>query len=174
MLHATNDHDAVDNKVLSVALIGAEERRRSAVAHALAGAQANVTQEFPSYPDLDDVPRLLEASYDVIIIELDSHPEHALDLVENICGNSSVTVMVYSARLDSELLVRCMRAGAREFLTEPITVGTMAEALIRASVRHPAAHTAKKSEGKLLVFIGVKGGSGVTTVASNFAVSLAQ
>jgi pilus assembly protein CpaE len=170
----TKDPDSLGNKVLSVALIGAEERRRNAIAKALAGAQASVTGEFSVYPELDDVPRLLEADYDVVIVELDSNPEHALDLVESICCNSSITVMVYSARTDPEMLVRCMRAGAREFLTEPIALNTIAEALVRASVRRPAVRPAKKTAGKLLVFIGAKGGSGVTTVASNFAVSLAQ
>jgi pilus assembly protein CpaE len=170
----THDPDALGANVLSVALIGPAENRRQAVASALAGSQASVTREFPSYPSLDDVPRLLEREYDVIIVELDSSPEQALDLVEHICGNSSVTVMVYSARSDSELLVRCMRAGAREFLTQPIAPSTIAEALVRASVRRPAARPAKKIGGKLFVFTGAKGGSGVTTVASNFAVSLAQ
>ena len=168
------DSDTLDSKVLSVALIGAEERRRYAVAQALAGAQAGIVREFPAYPELDDVPRLLEANYDVIIVELDSNSEHALDLVESICGNSSITVMVYSARTDSEMLVRCMRAGAREYLTEPIAMNTIAEALVRASVRRPAGRPVKKTAGKLMVFIGAKGGSGTTTVASNFAVSLAQ
>jgi pilus assembly protein CpaE len=170
----TQDPDALGANVLSVALIGPAEQRRKAMAGALAGSQASVTREFPSYPSLDDVPRLLETGFDVIIVELDSNPEQALDLVEHICGNSSATVMVYSARFDSELLVRCMRAGAREFLTQPIAPGTIAEALVRASVRRPAARPAKKVGGKLLVFTGAKGGSGVTTIASNFAVSLAQ
>ncbi len=67
-----------------------------------------------------------------------------------------------------------MRAGAREFLTQPIAPNTIAEALVRASVRRPAARPAKKVGGKLLVFLGAKGGSGVTTIASNFAVALAQ
>jgi pilus assembly protein CpaE len=170
----TKDPDALTNKVLSVALIGAEDRRRHAVAQALAGAQASVTRELSSYPELDDVPRLLEADHDVIIVELDGNPEHALDLVESICSDGSVTVMVYSSQSDPEMLVRCMRAGAREFLVEPIATNTMAEALVRASVRRPAAHSPKKTAGKLHVFIGAKGGSGVTTVAGNFAVSLAR
>ena len=170
----THDPDALGAKVLSVALIGPQEQRRKAVASALAGSQASVTREFSSYPPFDDVPRLLDAGYDVIIVELDSDPEQALDLVEHICGSSSVTVMVYSARTDSELLVRCMRAGAREFLTQPIAPSTIAEALVRASVRRPAAKPAKKVGGKLLVFLGAKGGSGVTTIASNFAVALAK
>lgn len=166
--------DSLDVHVLSVALIGPDEQRRNAVARALAGSQANVTREFSSYPELDDVPHLLESDYDVIIVDLDSDPEHALDLVEHICGNSSATVMVYSAQADSELLVRCMRAGAREFLSQPIAPNTIAEALVRASVRRPTVRVPKKTLGKLLIFAGAKGGSGVSTVASNFAILLAQ
>ncbi|HEX3967195.1 MAG TPA: response regulator [Edaphobacter sp.] len=166
--------DSLDVHVLSVALIGPDEPRRDAVARALAGSQANVTREFASYPDLDDVPQLLENDYDVIIVDLDSDPEHALDLVEHICANSSATVMVYSAQADSELLVRCMRAGAREFLSQPIAPNTIAEALVRASVRKPTVRPVKKALGKLLIFAGAKGGSGVSTIASNFAILLAQ
>src|ERR1700722_16747774 len=166
--------DTFDVHVISVALIGPEEQRRKAVAGALAGSQANVTREFTSYPELDDVLQLLEANFDVIIVDLDSDPEHALDLVEHICGNSTATVMVYSARADSELLVRCMRAGAREFLSQPIAANTIAEALVRASVRRPTVRPPKKALGKLLIFAGAKGGSGVSTIASNFAILLAQ
>ncbi len=166
--------DMLDVHVMSVALIGPDEQRRKAVASALAGSQANVTREFASYPELDDVPQLLETGFDVIIVDLDSDPEHALDLVEHICGNSSVTVMVYSTQADPELLVRCMRAGAREFLNQPIAPSTIAEALVRASVRRPTVRAPKKTLGRLLIFAGAKGGSGVSTIASNFAIMLAQ
>lgn len=166
--------DALGSNVLSVALIGPGEGRRKSIATALATLQGSTTREFAFYPEMDDVARLLEAEYDVIIVELDNNPEYALELVENICGNSSVTVMVYSEQVFPEMLVRCMRAGAREFLTQPITATTIAEAMVRASVRRPAARSVKKQTGKLLVFVGAKGGSGVTTIASNFAVSLAQ
>ena len=170
----TKDPDALGSNVLSIALIAPEELRRQPIANALAAVRGSVTKEYRSYPDLDDVPQLLESSYDVIIIELDSNPEHALDLIEGIGGESSVTVMVYSSEANPEMLVRCMRAGAREFLTAPITANAIAEALVRASVRRPPAKAPKKATGRLLVFIGAKGGSGVTTVASNFAVSLAR
>ncbi len=166
--------DTFDVHVMSVALIGPEEQRRKAVASALAGSQANVTREFTSYPELDDVPQLLETGFDVIIVDLDSDPEHALDLVEHICGNSSATVMVYSTQADPELLVRCMRAGAREFLSQPIAPSKIAEALVRASVRRPAVRASRKALGRLLVFASAKGGSGVSTIATNFAILLAQ
>jgi pilus assembly protein CpaE len=56
----------------------------------------------------------------------------------------------------------------------PFSPGSVAEALVRASARRAANRPAKKAAGKLLVFLGAKGGSGVTTLACNFAVSLAQ
>jgi pilus assembly protein CpaE len=174
MSTSAQGRDTLDVHVMSVALIGPQEQRRKAVAHALAGSQANVAREFSSYPELDDVPQLLESDFDIIIVELDTDPEHALELIENICGNSSVTVMVYSTQADPELLVRCMRAGAREFLNQPISAGTIAEALVRASVRRPTVKPPKKALGKLFVFAGAKGGSGVSTIATNFAIMISQ
>jgi pilus assembly protein CpaE len=82
--------------------------------------------------------------------------------------------MVYSAQVDSDLLLISMRAGAREFLVLPFDPGAMAEALARASALRSASRPAKRAEGRLLVFLSAKGGSGVTTLACNFAVSLAQ
>ncbi|MCU1295222.1 MAG: hypothetical protein JWP08_4072 [Bryobacterales bacterium] len=169
----THDPDALGANILTVALIGPEQQGRMAVAKAVPGSQAGVVREFLRYPELDDLPKILKSDYDVIIVELDSNPEYALDLVEHICGNSSATVMVYSALKDPELLVRCMRAGAREFLTQPIAPHTIAEAMVRASVRRSPNRPAKRTDGQLLVFLGAKGGSGVSTLAANFAVALA-
>jgi len=167
--------DSLGGDMLSIALIGPDEDRRKAAAAALAGCQGGEIREFSSYPpSLDDVPKLLEQHYDVIIIDLDSHPEYALELVESICAKGAATVMVYSMKADSELLVHCMRAGAREFLTLPFSQSTMAEALVRASARRPAMRAPKKASGKLLVFLGAKGGDGATTLACNFAVAIAK
>ena len=171
---STKDPDALGSNMISIALIAPEESHRHRISSALAGLHGSATREFDLYPGIDDLSRLIELNYDVIIIELDSDPEHALDLVENICRDSSATVMVYSEHVYPEMLVRCMRAGAREFLTSPLTPNTIAEALVRAAVRRPTAHAPKKTDGKMFVFVGAKGGSGVTTVASNFAVSLAS
>jgi pilus assembly protein CpaE len=137
--------------------------------------QSGPVHEFKAYPPaLNDVPRILGDNYDVILVELDSDPEYALDLVETICARGLATVMVYSAQSDSSVLLRCMRAGAREYLTLPFDSGTVAEALVRASVLRAGSRAPRKKDGKLLVFLGAKGGSGVTTLACNFATSLAR
>jgi len=167
--------DSLGADVLSIALIGPDDKRRKAAAAALCSYQGGVVREFPAYPaSLDEVPKLMEQHYDVIVIELDSNPEFALDLVEAICANGSPTVMVHTSQVDSDMLMRCMRAGAREFFTLPFDNSAVAEALIRASVRRPIGRLTKKAIGRLFVFLGAKGGNGVTTLASNFAVALAQ
>jgi Flp pilus assembly CpaE family ATPase len=160
---------------LSIALIGPDEERRSAVGGAIAQCHGGEVREFSSYPpSLDDLPTLLEQHYDVIIIDLDSNPEYALELVESICARNTATVMVYSANCDPDMVVPCMRAGAREFLTPPFDQNTIVEALVRAAaIIRPATRPAKKTGGRMLVFLGAKGGSGVTTIASNYAIALA-
>jgi pilus assembly protein CpaE len=159
---------------LTVALIGPDEARRYSVASALTGAPCRVSQQLSSYPGIDQLPRLTKQNYDVVILDLDSDPELALGLVENLCAISQTTVMVYSARLDSEVMLRCMRAGAREFLTFPITPVAISDAMIRASARRSAVRPGTKENGRLCVFCGAKGGAGVTTMASNFGVSAAK
>lgn len=161
---------------LSIALIGPNENRRRIVANALAGSGSTMVREFPSYPNKStDVPRLMEQNFDVFIIDLDGDQRYALELVEEIAANSSITVMVFSMNNDPNLLMSCMRAGAREFLSQPVALGQLNDALMRASARRPVARMpSNKPGGKVVVFLGGKGGSGVTTVACNFAVSLVQ
>ena len=173
-----NHHDPNSNGAakLSIALIGPDEERRKALAGTLAGFHAGAVREFSSYPPyLDNVPKMLDRYYDVIIIDLDSDLEYALELVESIRNEESATVMVYSAKADQQLVFRCMRAGAREFLIPPFDQSAIYEALSRAATApRPGTRQTKKTRGKLLVFLGTKGGSGVTTVACNFAIALGQ
>jgi len=173
--HFEDLETAVGASDLSIALIGPNENRRRIVANALAGSGTSTVREFPSYPSkTNDVPHMMEQNFDVYIIDLDGDQRYALELVEEISANPSVTVMVFSMNNDPNLLMSCMRAGAREFLSQPVALGPLNEALARASTRRPAARISSKPGGKVLVFLGGKGGSGVTTVACNFAVSLVQ
>ena len=51
-------------------------------------------------------------------------------MVESIYAFGSATVIVCSAEANLELAVRCMRAGAREFLTLPLNPATIADACL--------------------------------------------
>jgi pilus assembly protein CpaE len=160
---------------LSIAVISPDEQRRNAAIIALGECQNGPIREFTSYPpDLNDVSRILGNNFDVIFVDLDSDPEYALDLVESISTHGLATAFVYSTQADPDLLVRCMRAGAREYLMLPFDKGELAEALVRASALRVALRPSKKTNGRLLVFLSAKGDSGATTLACNYAVSLAQ
>jgi pilus assembly protein CpaE len=170
-----NDTETLSMGALSVLIICPDEVRRRVLTKALSGPQSKVTRELARYPPVDDVGQLIETDCDVIVVDADADPERALDVVENVCSVSrSVTVMVYSSQANSELLVRCMRAGAREFLTEPLLPAAIGEALVRASARRDEVKRHRRVTGKLYVFVGAKGGAGTTTVATNFAVALAR
>jgi Flp pilus assembly CpaE family ATPase len=172
----TNYPDSIGAEVLSIALIGPDVERREAVASALANCRESEVLEFPAYPPaLDDLPTLLKLAFDVILIDIDSNPEYALEIATSIYSKDSAAVMLYSATADPDMEVRCMRAGAREYLSAPFDQGNLAEALLRASASaRPKARPARSTGGKTLVFFGAKGGSGVTTIACNYAIALAR
>ena len=158
---------------LSVVLIGPDDGRRRTLAQAFYEQQVVVSGELGSYPNFNHLVKLTESGCDVVVVDLDGDVDVALDLVENICSrNSALTVMVYSSSQEPELLVRCMRAGARELLSAPLKTAVLVDAVVRASARRLELERQKKTTGKVLVFRGAKGGSGVTTLASNFAITL--
>jgi pilus assembly protein CpaE len=167
--------DASGPGLLSIVLMGPDDQRRAAMGDALSRCPVGRIREISSYPaDLDTLPRMLEQQCDVLIVDLDSDPEKALEIVESVYAYGLATVIVCSGKANLELAVRCMRAGAREFLTFPLNPATIADALARISIRGGSSHPARKTARKLFVFLGAKGGCGVTTIAANFAVALAQ
>ena len=130
---------------LYVAVISPDTQRRNAALRALGDCHTVTIQEFLSYPaDLDSAPRTLNREFDIVLVDLDTTPKQALNLVESISVRGLAIAMVYSAQADPDLLLRSMRVGAREFLTLPFNPGAMAEALIRAS----ALRSADPSTGK--------------------------
>lgn len=148
--------------VLSVALLSSEEGRLRALARAFQQQQATISYE-------------VREESEVAVIDLHPDADAALDLVESLCArHPGLTVMVYARRPDPELLLRAMRAGARELLTEPLAAPAVAEAVIRASARRLEGEHPKKQTGAVLLFWGAKGGAGTTTLAANFAIALRQ
>jgi len=164
----------LDNTSLSLALIGPDEQRRRAMAAALSDRPGINVQEYVAFPrELEDLHQLLEHQYDVVIVDADSDPDYAVRLAESLSRNGKTYVMAYSADPEVRLAIRFMRAGVREFFTLPLNKTELAEALHRASNR-PAAPREANRASKLYTFLGTKGGCGVTTLAANFAIALAQ
>jgi pilus assembly protein CpaE len=163
------------SSALSIALIDPDGLRREEVAGVLTGFPGMSVRKYASFPDdLCDLPLMMEEHYDAVLIGLDSDTERAFEVVEGLSADNSTTLMVYTAQTNLELAIRFMRAGAREFLTLPLLPAELADALDRVSSHRLETPQNRKTPKKLFVFLGAKGGSGVTTLASNFAVALAQ
>ena len=160
--------------VTSIVLIAPNAARRASLLQVLAGSQIMVAREYSSYPAQRDLGAVMEGSSDVFMVDLDTNVDQALGLIENICSlDPAATVMAVSTSGDPGLLIRSMRAGAREFLPEPILSNTIAEAVARTMARREKSQQ-QAPLGKVLMFAGAKGGAGVTTVATNFAVALTK
>lgn len=187
MLRITQTASTAIARSLSIAVIGPDDDRRNMVAGALIACECALPrlapwlslplaiQEFISYPpDLVQLPPMLALQFDVVCIDLDSDTEKALELVAAVVLARSTTVMVYSMQADRNLVIRCMRAGAREFLALPLLPDDMAGALARVKVHDPAVLSIGDRNKKTFVFLGAKGGCGVTAIASIFASELAR
>ena len=160
---------------ISIAIVDPDHDRAKSVAESFPGAKTGSVLLVPGYlPSLQDVTWLTDQGFEMVLVGLDGNTHEALQTVQSLCALSQATVVVYSHRAEHELLVQAMRSGAREFLTFPFAPDAIEEAMTRIAVRVQASPTPKKTTGKILAFVGAKGGAGVTTVASNYAVALAQ
>jgi len=157
-----------------VVLICPDEGHRRALLRALGAQPANVVSQLSLYPAYNHLLAVIDLDCDAFLIEIDTDTNLALGLVETICARKpSATVIVYSGTHQPDLLVGSMRAGAREYLSGVIPSNVLGEALLRACARR-AEMADRRVRGKILVFWGAKGGSGVTTLATNFAIALRQ
>lgn len=83
-----------------------------------------------------------------------------------------IAVVLLCATTSPDFLINSMRAGVREVLPSPA-----AAAALEATIKRVASKLSKTggaTMGKVLAFIGSKGGSGATFLATNLALELAQ
>ncbi|MEO1696119.1 MAG: AAA family ATPase [Planctomycetota bacterium] len=123
--------------------------------------------------------RVLERRIDLMFVELDDDAASVARLAAEIrrADHPPVLVAVYRPQglsgdeAFSTRFVDLLRAGVRDFLTRPLST-TELDALIRREL--PEGAPAQQSVGRVLSFVGSKGGVGKSTVAVNTAVSLAK
>src|ERR1043165_3445331 len=110
-----------------------------------------------------------------LIVDISGDPDGSIKAVEKVkLAVPDLFVIVSNFHADGETVIQCMRAGANEFLLQPIKRTEFRDAMGRLD-RHPRHGIAGESKlGKVYTFIGTKGGVGTTTLAVNFAAVLAQ
>lgn len=168
----SDNPDSARQKTLSVALIAPDGARRRSLTAVFAESQFTIVRDLSAWPTQSDLLEIARLKCQVALVDLDGDADMALRVIENMCGrDATMTVMASSSRNDASLMRRSMQAGAREFLIEPIVPEALREAFTRASARLP---DGEKAQGKILAFVPSKGGVGVTTVATNFALALTR
>jgi pilus assembly protein CpaE len=110
-----------------------------------------------------------------LMVDLSGDPEGAIKAIEKVKQAApDLFVIASNFHADADTVISCMRAGANEFLLQPLKRTEFRDAMSRLE-RAPRAALATESKlGKVYTFIGTKGGVGTTTLAVNFAAVLAQ
>jgi len=110
----------------------------------------------------------------LIIVDISQKTEMALDIVNKISNNiKNCKIIVLSYDMDSEIVVKALRAGAREFLLKPLI-----EKNFIASVEKLKdlilGNINDTTKCKVITTFSNKGGIGKTSVATNLAVEIAH
>lgn len=85
-----------------------------------------------------------------------------------------VTVIALAESRDPAILLQAMRAGCSEFLGKPYQVAEFDQTLQRLEQTWSTPVETSGPGGKILTFLGVKGGVGTTTLAVHLAMNLVQ
>jgi pilus assembly protein CpaE len=121
--------------------------------------------------DLESLERFSKKKdADGLIVDLLPGPDYVLDEIENISTLPSALFMV-GPQEQSDIILRAMRLGAREFFTDPPSAEALEQAF-RASLGTVAKPTNSTSEARVVGVIGAKGGVGATTVACQLGFAL--
>ena len=112
----------------------------------------------------------------LLFLELNENPEETFSVIRDLTKLAKGTeIFLTASQLDSGILLEAMRAGAKEFLAQPIQKKEVEDAFSRFQERAMASLENKGETsvaGKVLAFFGGKGGVGTTSIAVNVAAAL--
>jgi pilus assembly protein CpaE len=151
------------------------EKLNAAVLFASGAVRPEIQEALASLPRLNiigqtcDPADLLDLQgdpADLVLVELPAEtdlPEYLEKLLQKL---PQTCFIACSDKWKTDFLIRALKAGVRDFLTLPLSRTDLAAAIERA---FPT-----ENWGHVIVVTGNKGGVGITTVAINLAVALAE
>lgn len=159
--------------VLRIAVVDPKDSAREALKSMLLGLDTVwLEAECSRYEFFADV--VGQTNPDVGFVALDTNPDKALDLVAALAKSSpDCAILVTSSSTDGNLILRAMRSGAKEFLTQPLKTEDLAAALQRVSRQRAGSSGDGAGACKILAVTGATGGVGTTSVAVNLGCALA-
>jgi pilus assembly protein CpaE len=97
-------------------------------------------------------------------------PEQAVQLLTEMSRlGASIQVIALLAGNDPDFILRCLRAGAIDFLIQPFTGDQIEAAQAKLARLQPTAESAGKEPAKIYAVMPAKGACGATTIACNLA-----
>lgn len=136
-----------------------------------AGVEGAPVHRLQAYPSPRDLPTALAAgTAHLVFLDVSSEPGQALDLLGEMARMSPhVHVIALLDGNEPDLILRCLRAGAVEFLIHPFTVEQLDAAFAKLSRLQGNSDIQTREPAKLFAVMPAKGGCGATTLAANLA-----
>ena len=160
--------------VLRLAIVDPSDSSRESLKTMLLGMDMIwLEAECSRYEFFSDV--ITQTHPDIGLVNIDHAPEKALELVAKLNETSpDCSVLVVSSSTDGKLILRAMRAGAKEFLTSPVKIDDLLSALSRLDERRPDRKRSRSRGSTVIAVCGATGGVGTTSVAVNLGCALAK
>lgn len=112
---------------------------------------------------------------EILILELAMPADAALETVHALkIEHPGMGVIVTAQDASPQVILRCMRSGAQEFLTRPVDNRELGEAVRRLSGIARRNTAGRRRAARTIAVFSSKGGVGVTSVATNLAVAYAK
>jgi len=161
------------SNVLRLAIVDPKDDTRERLKVMLLGMDIVwLEAECSRYEFFPDV--ISQSKPDVGVISLDADPSKAISLLERMRSDApECSILAVSGTTDGQLILRAMRAGAKEFLTLPATLEEMMSALSRIADSKFGGVDGKSRSSKIIAVAGSSGGVGCTSLAVNLGCILA-
>ncbi len=112
---------------------------------------------------------------DIGLVAIDGDRQKALELVGRLAmASADCAILVVSSSNDGNLILQALRAGAKEFLTQPLQIEDLLAALGRIGERRFGRGENRPRGSQVIAVAGAIGGVGTTSLAINLGSFLAQ
>ncbi len=109
----------------------------------------------------------------IAVIDISDNEQKAIETIAEINKNNhNVKIIAISNKTTTETIIKTMRAGAKEFITKPVTKTQFINTIKELSASSKA--LAGDNSCKIISTFSNKGGIGKTSVAVNLAVEIAE
>jgi len=138
------------------------------ISHGLPLAPVQLVADYPTRRPLVDLVQKFDPK--ICFVDFTTNKDFAFGFVTELQAvNSTIAVIALLPSNDSDLILRCLRHGATDFLIRPFTNDQIDAAVEKIARTMPAPNTRTSSGGKIIGVFPAKGACGATTIACNLA-----